>query len=441
MAVRSARGRAAGPGSTTSRRRIALNRTLVFLLGLLCAGRLLAAPTETAVLDHYADLAHTKYGDALTTAVALQQAVDRFLARPDSPSLAAARAAWKAARVPYSQTEAYRFGNPVVDTWEPRINAWPLDEGLIDYVADSYGTRSDNNPFYRANVIANDTLDIGGQKIDARRIDRALLRKLNEAGGVTTNVATGYHAIEFLLWGQDLNGTGPGAGDRPATDYDRRHCTHGHCERRAAYLRTATALLVDDLRWMTAQWDRGGSARKALESQGTRKGLAAILTGMGSLSFGELAGERLRLGLMLHDPEEEQDCFSDNTHWSHYYDAVGIRDVYLGTYTRSDGRMLSGPSLSDLVAAAKPDVDRQMRERLDGTVAKMQVLVDSAEKDGIAYDQLIAEGNEAGNAKVEAAVQALMAQTRAIEQVVAALGLESLPFGSSEALDSPEGAK
>ncbi len=54
------------------------------------------------------------------------------------------------------------------------------------------------------------------------------------------------------------------------------------------------------------------------------------MTGLGSLSYGELAGERIKLGLMIHDPEEEHDCFSDNTHASHFFDALGIRNVYLG---------------------------------------------------------------------------------------------------------------
>lgn len=42
-----------------------------------------------------------------------------------------------------------------------------------------------------------------------------LAEELHMLDGVQANVATGYHAIEFLLWGQDLNGTNPGAGNRP----------------------------------------------------------------------------------------------------------------------------------------------------------------------------------------------------------------------------------
>ena len=151
------------------------------------------------------------------------------------------------------------------------------------------------------------------------------------------NVATGYHAVEFLLWGQDLNGTGPGTGNRPASDFDTKNCTGGHCDRRADYLRAATDLLVDDLAWMTAQWGPDGDARKTIVDGTNEAGLTAILTGLGSLSYGELAGERMKLGLMIHDPEEEHDCFSDNAFASHYFDALGMRNVYLGRYRRVDG--------------------------------------------------------------------------------------------------------
>ena len=396
-----------------------------------------AAPSEREVLSHYAAMAHAKYEDSLVAARGLQEAVDRLIAAPTEATLAAARAAWTAARVPYQQSEVYRFGNAIVDDWEGKVNAWPLDEGLIDYVAASYGAESEENPAYRANIVASPSVAFAGETIDARVIDKALLEALHELGGVEANVTTGYHAVEFLLWGQDLNGTGPGAGQRPASDFDPANCSWGNCDRRAAYLKAATDLLVDDLAWMTAQWAPGGGAREGLLEGAAEKGLAAIVTGMGSLSYGELAGERMKLGLLLHDPEEEHDCFSDNTHYSHYYDALGIRNVYLGEYRRIDGTVVKGPSLSDLVAAAAPDVDSALRGQLDATIAAMEAIVKSAEG-GEAYDQMIAEGNGAGNARVQAAIDALTAQTGGIERAVAALQLAKVAFEGSDSLDDPE---
>ncbi len=405
---------------------------------LLLSTSAFAAAQERAVLSHYATVAHAMYEDSLIAARGLQKAVRRLVENPGEKNLAAARAAWKAARVPYQQTEVYRFGNAIVDDWEGKVNAWPLDEGLIDYVAASYGAESEENPGFRANVIANPSFAFAGKAVDARRITKSLLADtLHEIGGVEANVATGYHAVEFLLWGQDLNGTGPGAGRRPASDFDPAACSWGNCERRAAYLEAAAGLLIDDLAWMAAQWAPGGKARAGLLEGEVKAGLATILTGMGSLSYGELAGERMKLGLLLHDPEEEHDCFSDNTHYSHYYDALGIRNVYLGEYRRIDGTTVNGPGLTTLVEAASPGVDRSLRDRLDATMAAMDVLVKTAEG-GEAYDQMIGEGNEAGNAKVQAAIDALTAQTREIEKAVAALRLAAIEFEGSDSLDNPE---
>jgi len=409
-----------------------------FALGLCVTAS--AASAQSApkdVVKTYADIAQAGYTDSLDTAKTLKLAVDAFLAAPTEDSLRGARAAWIAARIPYMQTEAYRFGNAIVDDWEGKVNAWPLDEGLIDYVASSYGTESAENALYVANVIANTTLTIGGKKLDTGKITKELLAEtLQEAGGVEANVATGYHAVEFLLWGQDLNGTGPGNGARPASDFDTKKCTNGNCERRAQYLRAATDLLVDDLAWMAAQWAAGGEARKPLADGGDEAGLTAIMTGLGSLSYGELAGERMKLGLMIHDPEEEHDCFSDNTHASHFFDALGIRNVYLGTYRRVDRSLVAGPSVSDLVKAKSPEVDAEVRAKLDATMDAMNAMYLRALTTE-SYDQMIGEGNDAGNAVVERVIAALLDQTKSIERAVAVLDLKAIEFEGSDSLDDP----
>lgn len=389
------------------------------------------APAEAEVLQNYADLAQAGYEDALITAQTLDKAIDALIAQPSEATLTAAREAWKAARIPYQQTEAFRFGNPIVDEWEGKVNAWPLDEGLIDYVDASYGAESDSNELYTANVIANSSIKIDGETLDASAITPELLAEhLQEAAGVESNVATGYHAIEFLLWGQDLNGTGPGAGNRPSTDYS----TAEHAERRAAYLKAASTLLVRDLEEMASNWQADGAARVALAEQG----ISTILTGMGSLSFGELAGERMKLGLLLHDPEEEHDCFSDNTHVSHLNDAVGVQNVYLGKYTRVDGSVVEGPALSQIIAAKDAALDTEIKELLSDTVSKMEVMADRAES-GEAYDQQIAEGNAEGNAVVQAAIDGLIAQTRGIERAVALLELDdAVMIEDSDSLSNPD---
>ncbi len=396
----------------------------------------LAATDEAAVVKHYVDVAYAKYSDSLATAKELATAVDALIANPTDDTLKAAREAWIKARVPYQQTEVYRFGNAAVDEWEGKVNAWPLDEGLIDYVDAGYGTESDENALFVANVIANPKIKIDGKDIDATDITPEFLAgTLQEAGGVEANVATGYHAIEFLLWGQDLNGTGKGAGNRPATDFDTKNCTGGNCDRRVAYLKAATDLLVSDLEEMVAQWAPDGGAAKTVSAD-PKAGISAILTGMGSLSYGELAGERMKLGLLLHDPEEEHDCFSDNTYNSHYYDALGIQSAYTGEYVRPDGTKMTGASLSELVAAKDAALDTEVKGKLDATIAAMQAMVKRGETVE-AYDQMIGEGNTEGNAVVQAAVDGLVAQTKSIERVISALDLGQIELEGSDSLDNP----
>ncbi|GAA3859210.1 imelysin family protein [Celeribacter arenosi] len=392
---------------------------------------------DAAILETYANIAQAGYEDSLTSAQKLLAAVDSLVADPSDLTLQAAQVAWRAARVPYQQTEVFRFGNAIVDDWEGKVNAWPLDEGLIDYVDASYGGPTDENEIAVLNVVATPQFTLSGETIDATEITPALLSDtLHEADGVEANVATGYHAIEFLLWGQDLNGHAAGAGARPWTDYATGDdCTNGNCDRRGDYLRAASELLVSDLTWMAAQWDEDGAARQALLDD-SKAGIDAILTGMGSLSYGEQAGERMRLGLMLNDPEEEHDCFSDNTHNSHYYDGLGIQNVYLGAYQRADGRLVEGPSLSDLISELDPVLDAEMRTKLSQTMLKLGRIKTAAEA-GLSYDMMLERGNDAGEALVMGGVNALIDQTRTIERIVSVLGADGIEIEGSDSLDNP----
>ena len=226
-----------------------------------------------------------------------------------------------------------------------------------------------------------------------------------------------------------------GPATAPPPTSTQANCTNSHCDRRRAYLKAATDLLVDDLAEMAASW-KDGDARKALMDKGDNGALTAMLTGLGSLSYGELAGERMKLGLILHDPEEEHDCFSDNTHNSHYYDEVGMKAIWAGAYDGTGGSKVTGPSLADLAAEKAPDAKAKLDQAFADTLAKMQVMKDTADSGKMAYDQMLADGNAEGNKIVQDVVDALVAQTRAIEAVVAGLGLK-IEVEGSDSLDNP----
>lgn len=292
------------------------------------------AENKEAFLENYANIVYASYEDSYNTAVALQEAINQFVSNPTEEGFTACKTAWKAARIPYGQTEAYRFyGGPIDDEDGPEglINAWPLDENFIDYV--------EGNP--DAGLINNPT--------DYPEINKEVLEALNESIS-ETSIFTGYHAIEFLLWGQDLSASS--AGQRPYTDYVTGG-TAANQDRRGAYLQVVADLLVDHLNLMLDEWKPTGAYRKDfLENTDVDVALGRIFTALGELSKGELSGERMFVAVDSRDQENEHSCFSDNTHIDIEMNLKGIENVYFGIYTRVNGSTVSGVSLDDLALQA-----------------------------------------------------------------------------------------
>lgn len=300
---------------------------------------------EQEVLETYAEIAYSSYEDSLILAVDLQTAIEEFLADPSEETHQAAKDAWLASNEPYGQTEVYRFyGGPIdgEDGPEGLLNAWPLDEAYVDYV--------DGDP--DAGIINNPE--------DYPEITEELLLDLNEQGA-EENISTGYHAIEFLLWGQDLSEEDNGA--RPYTDY----VDAPNADRRATYLRIITQRLVDDLQSMVDAWspDVEDNYRAQFVASDPAEALTNILTGMGVLSKSELAGERMFTAYDNQDQEDEHSCFSDNTHRDIITNLQGVINVYTGTYTRIDGTVIEGTGLSALVAEISPELDEEVLEILE----------------------------------------------------------------------------
>jgi putative iron-regulated protein len=194
--------------------------------------------------------------------------------------------------------------------------------------------------------------------------------------------------------------------------------------------------MLADLEEMVGNWRAGGAARVYLDGLAEDERLAVILTGLGSLSYGELAGERMKLGLILRDPEEEHDCFSDNTHNSHYHDVAGMWSIYSGTLKRRDGSTLEGPGIQDLAAAQAPEAQQKLDGLMEAALASFKAIKDKADSGAMAYDQMIGAGNQEGNALVQSAIDSLVAQTRGIEALVTAMKL-TIKVEGSDSLDNP----
>ena len=373
-------------------RSLAFVSCLLFLLaGLVPGPPVEAAATATVqqVVAHYADVVHAGYEDSYRRAVALQNALQTLTDRPSAAALEAAKNAWKRARIPYGETEAFRFyGGPIDDADGPegQLNAWPMDESYVDYVA--------GNPC--AGIINDPDAPITQEHLVA----------LNEQGG-EENVSIGYHAIEFLLWGQDLSADGPGA--RPVSDYVE-------APRRVQYLHTVTAQLVGDLQSLVQEWAPGqnGNFRTAFLAQEPKEALRQILVGVGTLSRSELAGERMAVALESRDQEDEHSCFSDNTHIDIIRNAQGIQNVIEGRYVRSNGAVLSGPGILALLEDGR-------KAELHRTARNAMAAVHTIQPP---FDREIV--TPTGRQRVQAAIHALRAQAEAIVNAAAHLGIPNL---------------
>ncbi|WP_137920416.1 imelysin family protein [Hydrogenophaga sp. 2FB] len=355
-----------------------------------------AAATYATVATHYAALVHANYSDTLAAAQEMQTAIKAFVAAPSADGLAAARKAWLGAREFYGQTEAFRFyGGPIDDDKGPegQINAWPLDEAYVDYVQ--------GKP--KAGLIN-----------DAKfKITKTNLAKFNERGG-EENISSGWHAIEFLLWGQDLSETGPG--NRSFEDYVDGKTPNA--DRRRQFLTVATELLVDDLNFLVKAWAPSQKNYRARFEKGGKESVRKIIVGLGSLSRGELSGERMEVALNSQDQEDEHSCFSDNTHRDIVTNATGIQNVWLGQYKKRDGSTLQGPGVRDLVAAKKADLAEKTTTQIAASVA-------GAEAIPAPFDRALAKG-AAGRPAVEKTVASLVAQSKLLVESASAVGIAKL---------------
>ena len=361
-----------------------------------------AAAVAASAVDHkavalqYAALVHATYADTLTSAKDMQAAIAAFVAAPSADGLDKARKAWLGAREFYGQTEAFRFyGGPIDDDKGPegQINAWPLDEAYVDYVT--------GKP--KAGLVNNTKL----------KITKAALIKANERGG-EENISAGWHAVEFLLWGQDLSDTGPG--NRPFEDYVKGKGENA--ERRAQYLTVATELLIEDLAGMVKAWEPNAKNYRAKFEKGGKESVRKIIVGLGSLSRGELSGERMEVALNSQDQEDEHSCFSDNTHRDVVNNAKGIQNVWLGQFKRLDGSTLQGPGVRDLVAAKNPALAEK-------TTAQLAASVAGAEAIPAPFDRAIAKGS-AGRPAIEKTVASLVAQSKLLVESASAVGIAKL---------------
>ena len=345
-------------------------------------------------METYAAGAHESYVRSLESARTMDTAIDNFLAAPSQPRLDAAKRAWLRARDDYGVTEIYRFYDGPIDNEEngPEglINAWPMDESYVDYV--------EGNP--DAGIINNPDL--------FPTIDADVLVAANEEGG-EENVSTGWHAIEFLLWGQDLNPDGPGY--RPISDY----IYASNADRRATYLAVTSDLLLSHLQDMVNAWAPGANNyRSEFVSKDVDDGITDIITGIGEMSRGELAGERMTVTYEARSQEDEHSCFADNTTADIIANALGVQRVYLGQYGH-----VSGPGIKDLIA----EEDEELAQSLADEINRSVILARSIPAP---FDNLLTQGlpdSDPGRRAILDTIVSLENQTDSIVDAAQGIGI------------------
>lgn len=333
------------------------------------------------VAQNYAAIVQANYEDSLSILDDLQQSINEFVADPDEAKFKAAKAVWLNSRLPYGQTEAYRFYNGPIDNPEDGpeglINSWPLDEVYIDYVEDSSGFRIETGLIFdRENLPTIDTQSIVN-----------LNQPTDEA-----EVSVGFHAIEFLLWGQDKNENPEDAGMRPYTDYSPDRGDIGINQRRADYLKYVTERLISDLKGVEVQWQEGDANNYRAEFVATPEtAIKNILIGLGTLANGELASERIEVALIAKNQEHEHSCFSDNTHQDILMNIKGIENVMRGTYTDSNGDVVvSGSGILVLIAFQNPELAGRIETELNKALTLANQMVALAEgSPKVPFDQQI----------------------------------------------------
>lgn len=352
---------------------------------------------KTEFVANYVNIVEASYSDALAKTKELQTAVNTFVASPTQTTFDAAKQAWLAAREPYGQTEAYRFYDGPIDgaDGEPEgyINAWPLDEALIDYVAN--GTGGQDTSDKRQNIVNN--------KAEYPTLTKTVIQDISGYNDNESNVSLGYHAIEFLLWGQD--NTAPAdkkAGQRSYTDYT----TAENADRRGQYLKIAAEILVDNLQSVYDQWKSGGTYRGTFLALAKDDAIDKILTGAAKLSKGELAGERMAVAVENQSQEDEHSCFADNTHRDVFLNAQSINNIINGSYKRVDGSQVSGTSLLDVLVLVNKTEESALKATSIEVMTKVQVISDAKFFD---Y-QIMSETLDNPNKPVMSAVSSLRKQ-------------------------------
>ena len=264
--------------------------------------------------------------------------------------LPAVQHAWRDARIPWEQSEAFLFGPVDTDAHDPFLDTWPLN--VTDLEA----------------IIASDA--------DIATVELA-------------DDVQGFHALEYLLF-QDMNGNTDPAAIVAALHND---------ERRRAYARRVANEFVGHTQALRNSWDPAMGNFVA----------ELAMAGHGSMTYdSETAAMQTLLEAMigiaaeLHDaklgapsPAEEESRYSNNSRIDFLNNVRSINNVYEGRFDQSDRTSMG---VTDFVANQNPALDAEVRMAIRDTKAAIIAIPEPFGQSITGHPEDVAKAIEAAKA-------------------------------------------
>ncbi len=355
------------------------------------------AEAKQLAVKTYAEIAEATCADSLSKAIQLRKDIKAFVATPNVPTHIAAKLSWLEARMPYLQSEALRFaGDPVGSNpgFERALNGWPVVGSVIDYTGDDPQAGLVNDSVALPKITPEALIELAGKAGDDAR------------------VISGYHAIEFLLWGEDADPKS--AGKRTHTDYVATD--DNNAARRGAYLTACADLLVRQLSDLLGEWRSGkpDNYRAVFEKLPVDEALANIFTGAVAVAGAEFAERRLAAPYAAADGTGEQSDFSDTTHIDVLHNVAGLANLAAGAYIGVGGQIeVLGVGMVGLADQISAERGEKLRTAINAAYQAARDL-------GAPFDQeLIGADDAPGRMKIKVTIDALTALAAEMSELAA----------------------
>ncbi len=324
-----------------------------------------------AIAVDYLGQISTDFSQLRVTIGQLQSSIHTFISETTNENLDLARQAWLAAHSGYELTTLDRyFAIQVLNEakglellqLQYQINHWPIIPGYIDYV-DGY---PDSGIVHDINVALN----------------QETLRQQHGAFDVS-EVALGFHVIEFLLWGAPKD-----SGTRPTDDYEaieelsQAEAENGYTldqlgnNRRRVLLSITADTLLEDFGKLEALWvEQQPQIRQSIESSSGSEVIVILADSMVAMLTEELLLRSLYPMLNGNYSEGIQSPYSQSTQNAVSIQLSGLERLLLEQQTEN------GTTLDLVFAAISDEFSEFFYQNFDASKSCLVLLYTNADRE------------------------------------------------------------